>query len=267
MTVARATFGKSWTETRRAYPVMFFLATLLTGALTIGLAYLGLEAIGGGRVGDDFVGRAGTTDYLGYVAIGAAAFMFTVRLVLWVSRALITEQRAGTLGALLVTPAGRFPYLVGIASFALLSSLIEVAVLVAFASLLGASLVPADPLSAAVGVAAVAAAGFGLSIAVGNVIVVAGEAHLTQNTFFYAIALICGFTFPIGFLPEPVRWLAELVPVTPALEFLRAGMTDGPSLTTEAGTLAHALLLSAAYVLVGLRLLPHSERRAIGRSY
>jgi ABC-2 type transport system permease protein len=266
VTVVWATFFRSWTETRRAYPLTFFLGTVLIGWLTIGLGYLAFRAIGGGQVGADFVAKAGTTDYLGYIAVGAAAFMFTVRLVLWVSRALIQEQRAGTLGALLVTPAGRLPYLVGLALFAFASSLLEATVLIGFAAVLGASMIPAEPVTVLVGIGALTVASFAMSVIVGNVIIVAGEAHLTQNTFFYSIALLCGFTFPIEYLPGPAQWLAEGVPVTSALEFLRTGMT-GAGAAGATPRLALSLLLSAAYTLVGLRLLPRSERQAIGRSY
>ena len=40
--------------------------------------------------------------------------MFCTRMVLWVAKAQITEQREGTLESQMLAPARRLPYLVGV---------------------------------------------------------------------------------------------------------------------------------------------------------
>jgi ABC-2 type transport system ATP-binding protein len=52
--------------------------------------------------------------------------------------------------------------------------------------------------------------------------IAAGEAHITQNTLFVAMGLVCGFTFPPSYLPDVLRWLGEALPMTSALRALRA---------------------------------------------
>ncbi|MGW0589556.1 ABC transporter permease [Streptosporangium sp. NPDC002607] len=266
MPVLWITFRRSWLVTRRAYPVTFLVATLLLGGLTVGLAYLALHAIGGGQVGTEFVGKAGTTDYFGFVAVGAAAYMFTVRLMLWISRAFIEEEREGSLGALLVTPAGRLHYLLGRTMFGTLNALLEVVVLAVFATFLGASMVPASPLLFGAALIALVVAVFGVSLLLALVMTIAGEAHVTQNTMFYTIALICGFTFPVGYLPEPAQWLGAALPITSALDVLRVSMTG--SETGDPGPLlGFSIILGLAYSAIGLRLLPWAVRRAMERTY
>lgn len=266
MNVAWATFRRTWTVTRRAYPWTYFTSTVLAGALTIALAYLVFRAVGPGSVSPDFAARAGSTDYVGYVAVGAIAYTFAVRMLLWTAKALITEEREGTISALAVAPARRLPYLIGFASFSLLSTGIEVAALCLFAALLGISL----PVPGAVGflvvIAVFGTAVFSLSVMLGVIMLFAGEAHITQNTCFLGMGLVCGFTFPRSYLPVPVQWLAELVPVTPALdvarEFLRGELDVG-----AAPRLGATLAVSAVYLLVGFGLLPLAERRVMERSF
>lgn len=266
MSVAWATCVRTWVVTRRAYPWTYFVGTVLTGALTIGLAHLAFHAIGGGRVADDFVTTTGSADYIGFVAVGAGANVFIVRLLLWVAKALISEQREGTLAALVVAPAHRLPYLLGFATFAVASTLFEVATLAAFAALIGVSLPAANLTAAVIATGAITVAVFAISIPLGGLMIAAGEAHISQNTVFLTMALLCGFTFPRDYLPEPAQWLAELIPVTPALDAVRGALSHGQSVGEIAPRLGAALALSLVYALIGLRLLPHAERRALERT-
>ncbi|MFC4589185.1 ABC transporter permease [Sphaerisporangium corydalis] len=263
--VIRATFWRTWTVTRRAYPWSYFVGTLMLGVFTVGLAHLGLAAIGGGRVAGDFVTATGSADYLGYVTVGAAAFMFVTHGVLWAGKALIQEQREGTLGALLVAPAGRLPYLLGFAAFAFTAIVLEVSVLLGCAYALGVRPAASGPGDAALAILVLGVAVFGMSLVLSAVMITAGEAHITQNSVFLAIALLSGFTFPRRYLPGVLQWLGELVPTTAAMDVLRGVFTTGAG--PAPGRTAVALAVGLLYVVVGLLWLPRAERHAMERSY
>jgi ABC-2 type transport system permease protein len=266
MTVALATFQRTWTVTKRAYPWTYFTSTVLAGGLTIALAYLVYQAVGAGSVAADFAARTGSADYVGYVATGAIAYTFTVRMLLWTAKALITEEREGTIAALAVAPARRLPYLIGFAGFAVVSTVIEIATLCAFAALLGVSLPVPDPVGLVVVLAVFSTAVFSLSVVLGTVMLFAGEAHITQNTCFLVMGLLCGFTFPRSYLPEPAQWLAEVFPITPALDVVRVLLRGEFDLGATAPRLGVALAVSGLYLIVGFGLLPFAERRVMERS-
>jgi ABC-2 type transport system permease protein len=259
-----AAFRKSWIATRRAYPFTLSVPILIMGAAGLGLSYLAYRAIGGGQVSAEFVRRAGTDDYLSFVAVGAAAYVFTVRLLLWIGRAPVQEQREGALGARLVAPAGRLAHLAGLSAFAALFSLAEVAALTVMAVLLGASLVPADPWLALAGVALVGVFVFGMGVVMCCMTLITGDLYAIQNTVIYALGALSGFMFPVGLLPGPVRALAESLPLTAAVDVLRAGMhgTGAPY-----GRALLSLAVSLALALAGLAWLPRAQRRALERSY
>ena len=164
MPTALPTLRRNWLVTLRAYQWTYFIGTLATGILTVGLAYLAFHAVGGGRVGGGFGAAAGTADYLGYVTIGAAALMFSTRMVLWVAKAQITEQREGTLESQMLAPARRLPYLIGVGAQALTTTLVEVAVMLAFAIAIGVRLPAPDPVSLVAAVGAATVAVFGISV-------------------------------------------------------------------------------------------------------
>lgn len=266
MATAVPTLKRNWLVTMRAYQWTYFIGTLATGILTVGLAYLAFTAIGGGRVGGGFGAAAGTADYLGYVTVGAGALMFTTRMVLWVAKAQITEQREGTLESQLIAPAGRLPYLVGVAAQALTTTLVEVAVMLAFAIAIGVRLPAPDPVTLVAAVVAATVAVFGISVPLSAVMITAGEAHITQNTLFVGMGLLCGFTFPTAYLPDALRWLGEALPITAALRVLRAATLHHAPLSAALPDLLLCLALGGLYLVVGLRLLGPAERRAVQRS-
>lgn len=266
MSTVLPTLKRNWLVTLRAYQWTYFVGTLATGILTVGLAFLVYHAIGGGRVGAGFAAGADTADYLGYVTVGAAALMFATRMVLWVAKAQITEQREGTLESQLIAPARRLPYLVGVAAQALTTTVVEVAVMLAFAVLIGVRLPAPDPVTLLAALLAATVAVFGISVPLSAIMIAAGEAHITQNTLFVGMGLLCGFTFPTSYLPDALRWLGEALPMTSALRVLRAATLHHAPIGAAVPDLLLCLALGGLYLVVGLRLLGPAERRAVQRS-
>jgi ABC-2 type transport system permease protein len=266
MSVARATFRRTWTVTWRAYPWTYFTSTALAGVLTISLAFLAYRALGGSAVSAQFISSTGSGDYVGYVAVGAIAYAFTVRMLLWAAKALLTEEREGTFAALVVSPTTRLPYLLGFAAFALLSTVLEVAALAGFAVLIGISLPVPGIGGLLVAIAVLGLAVFSISVVLGAVMLFAGEGHITQNTCFVVIGLLCGFTFPRSYLPVPFQWLAEVIPVTAAIDVVRA-VLRGDLGTATLPRIGAAVLVSALYLAVGFAVLPAAERRVVERTF
>ncbi|MEV4169369.1 ABC transporter permease [Nonomuraea sp. NPDC049709] len=265
MVVTWATLRRSWLVTRRAYPWTYFIGNLLLGVFTVSLAYLGLQILGRGEVSAEFRGKSGTADYLGYVAVGAAALMFVKHCILWTGKAMIQEQREGTMGALIVAPARRMPYLLGFSLFSFSAVALEVVALLGCAALFGVRLEPTGWGDGVLAVAGLGLAVFGMSVVLSNVMIVAGEAHITQNSVFYAIALLSGFTFPREYLPEVLQWLGEVVPVTAAMDVVRGVFTVGTGV--DAGRFTTAVLIGLLYTTAGFLAMPWAERRAMERSY
>jgi ABC-2 type transport system permease protein len=137
--------------------------------------------------------------------------------------------------------------------------------MLAVALALGVRLPAPDPVTLAAALVACTVAVFGLSVPLSAVMITAGEAHITQNTLFVGMGLVCGFTFPTSYLPEALRWLGEALPLTSALRALRAATLHHAPITSTWPDLVLCLGLGGLYLVVGRLLLPAAERHAVRR--
>ncbi|MFD0743609.1 ABC transporter permease [Phytohabitans flavus] len=106
---------------------------------------------------------------------------------------------------------------------------------------------------------------FGLSVPLSAIMITVGEAHITQNTLFVGMALLCGFTFPPAMLPDPLRWLGEALPLTSGLRALRDAALHHAPVGAVLPDLLICAGLGAVYLAAGLRLLGPAERIAVQR--
>jgi ABC-2 type transport system permease protein len=263
-TTTIATFRREWTVTLRAYRWSFLLGSLLTGVFTVALAYLVYHAVGAGGVARSFAMYAGTTNYVSYVALGMIGFIFAQSMMFAVSRALIIERRQGTLVSLILTPSHRLGYLAGIAAQAILASMAEVAILLVALIPFGLGLHRVSLVALAEAAPLALLAMFGMSLVLGAVMLATADTYISQNTLFLAMAVLCGFTFPPQYLPDPLPLLSQALPVTHAMELLRLALPQGRSAATAPpGQLLSCLLLGALYTVLGIRAMSWAERRAL----
>jgi len=258
-----ATFVRNWTITLRAYPWSFFIGSLLTGSLTVALAYFLYHLLAGGQLSGEFTAYAGTSDYMSYVILGAGVFLFAERIMLGVSRSMITERREGTLESLLLTPTRRFGYLIGVTIQWAVVSVGEMVVMLLVTWPLGLNLSHIQPGTLIMAVPVALVGLFGLSLVLGAIMLATGDTYLSQNTLFLAMFLVCGITFPPNYLPLPLQWLGAFLPVTGVVRLLRDALlyNAAPSSVVEDAVLY--LLLGLAYAIVGLLLMRWAERRAV----
>lgn len=102
----------------------------------------------------------------------------------------------------------------------------------------------------AMGLAAAAALGVGLAGA--GVVLVFQRGNILPALYAVASTLLAGSYYPPEILPGPLRSLAELFPLTPALRLMRRGLLlDSPAEGTGRD-LAVLSLLSAASLALGL---------------
>lgn len=258
-----ATFARNWRMTLRAYPWSFFIGGLLTGVLGVLLAYFTFHLLAGGKVGGEFASYAGTGDYMSYVILGAGLYLFAVEVLLAVSRSLITEQREGTLEGVLLAPARRLGYFLGVAGQAITRCAPELGLMLLVTWPLGLTFRSIQPGTLLLAVPVALVGILGMALALGALMLATRDTYLSQNTLFIAMGLLCGFTFPPQYLPLPLQWVSALLPMTGALRLLRAALLQGASPASVLPDLLTTLLLGLIYGALGLWMMRWSERRAL----
>lgn len=94
---AIATLKRNQKANLRAFPWTFTFGHIIEGAYLVLISYFSYVYLIKGDVDSNFAIYAGSNDYLTFVIIGGLLSIFSVSMMMNVSRALITEWREGTL--------------------------------------------------------------------------------------------------------------------------------------------------------------------------
>lgn len=247
---AIATAVRNQRSNLRAYPWTFTFGHIIDGVYLVLVSYFSYYFLIRGELDARFQMYAGSSNYLAYVIIGGALSIFSVSMIMNVSRALMTEWREGTLEALLLAPAGRGGYFLGNAAQQLYRSGFELAVILAAGYLAGLRFAPLPLGAVCLSGLIFLLSCYSMALVLGSVMLYTRDTYIVQNTFFAITTLLCGFQFPRQYLPRFLQAAAEIFPLTSALQLLRSTLLTGEGF--ELRECFPALLLSALYISVGL---------------
>ncbi|HVX29813.1 MAG TPA: ABC transporter permease [Nitrolancea sp.] len=226
------------------YPAFYFL--------TIVLAY----RVAGRSVVDGY-------QMLGYLLVG------TIGVILWQSNlwasgyAIEQERHEGTINSLFLTPASRAAVVSGYALGSVFFTILpNTFVIGALALLMHIQTNVQDPLAVFVSILALCTATYALGFALAGVFVLSRRANLLANFLQSPIYLLSGMLVPISALPGPMRWLADVFPLSAGMNALRQSLLAGAGFGDIAGDLTRLSALSAVLLIFGLYMLRSVERVA-----
>ncbi|GGF64440.1 ABC transporter [Paenibacillus albidus] len=260
---AIATLIRNQKANLRAYPWTFTLGHIIEGFYLVLISYFTYVYLIQGDMDAKFVEYAGSDNYLAFAIIGGLLNVFSVSMMMNVSRAMITEWREGTLESLLLSPSSRVGYFIGTAIQQLFRSGLVLLTVFSFGILAGLRLSSIHFLSAVIGSLLYLLACFAIALVMGSVMLYTRDTFIVQNTLFAVTTLLCGFQFPREYLPGPLQDAGEAFPLTPALQLLRGALLTGEVIRLT--DIAPILLLSALYIAVGLWSNRRVERRLFER--
>lgn len=264
---AYAAFIRNWIIILRAYPISFFVSGIFSGICSSVLAYFSYYLLAGGQIDAHFTSYTGTGDYISFVILGGCILSLSTGILLAVSRSLITEKREGTLECLLITPGKQFSYFIGITAQASTRCFGETLLLLLIVWPLGLNMSHSNLLTFLF-VFPIAILGlFGMSTLLGALMLATGDTYVSQNTLFAAMTLLCGFVFPVNYLPLPLQWLGAALPVSGAVRLLRLALLTGTPINEIWPDILLYTVLGLVYSVVGLLLMPRAQRRALEGAY
>ena len=187
-------------------------------------------------------------DYFAYVVVGLVVLELLTATIATMPSALRSELLAGTFERLAVSPLGPRAGVLAMMVFPVLLALaVAAAMLTLSVVLFGLDLhwatVPLAPFGALL--ATLAFSPFAVLIAAAVLLVKqAGSAATFAVT---GLSLASGAFFPVGLLPGWIEWVAEVQPLTPALELMRHLLLGAP---VEDGAAVAALRLAGFTAVV-----------------
>lgn len=187
------------------------------------------------------------TDYFGYVAIGLSLFHIVQVSLATASNRLREEQTTGTFEALMAAPMSPTTIVLAGTLFGLLRAIVSGAIILGVAvGVFGARLssTPGHVLVAALALVGCMAFAASIVLLLAAATVVLKKATALLGITLSLAALLAGVYFPIAALPSGIHQIADILPLTWALELVRASLLGG---SPDLGKLG--LLFGAAAVL------------------
>ena len=258
----RAVIRKEWTIFRRypswivalfVWPVIFPMAYILSGRALAGPDGSGLAL---------FERTAGTTDFLGFIAVGTTIWMWQ-NVVLWnVGFSLRNEQLRGTLESNWLSPTWRFSYLLGSGFVQMLTMLLFIAVAAfEFTVFFGVRLNGNLGLVLMMFFAAIPSI-YGLGFAFASLVITAKEANAFVFLVRGFVMVFCGITFPVALLPGWMQGIATWLPPTYIIRGIRNAALAGADFQRLLPDLTSMLAFGFAWLVIGYLLFNWMERRA-----
>ena len=175
------------------------------------------------------------------------------------------DQIQGTMEGLYLTPAHKFANLVSRAVPLFVLTATSAALALAAVNLIVGQL-PAHNLGLAAAVFVCSVVGtFGLGFCFAAYSLVAGEApSSTLNLVEFSLLVVCAMFFPFRVLPEAVRWISRIIPVSYCVDAFRSILLGFPPGFPELASVETELGIVAAYA-VTFPILGYALFRAVER--
>lgn len=202
-------------------------------------------------------------DYFSFVVLGIALLRVVQTTISVFASKLRAEQARGTLEVIVASPVPGWLLVSSGGLYDVLGSLAAAAVMLVAAWVLGATIaVGPAMLVAVVATAATVAIFAGAGLLIGAATVVVKRVGPLTGATTTGLALLGSVYFPVDLLPFPLEWIARLVPLTWALDVIRAALIEG---RTVVSSLVWLLVTAAAIpplAALGLRAAVDRSRRS-----
>ncbi len=245
----------------KRYPsrILFMLLMPFLSILTL---YFQGQALVGETQSEAFESFAGTQDYLVFIILGSALFIFVSTAIWGIGNAIRREQMMGTLESIWVAPVSKFTVFMGIALFDGLFS-----IYIAFMQLLFSSIIlPVNLMVPQMGVVMgltflLIFALYGLGFFFTGIVLLFKEIEDFTNLINQTLRMITPVSYPLSVLPAPVAFLALFIPLTYALEGARGYLGVGPYRSLEYYVVI-LIIFDIVMIVAGGAIFDYAEKRA-----
>lgn len=257
MSKVKAYFIKEF-QTDFSYRLDFVLRVISSLFFVFVFFYLS-RLIGGGSQAL----KAYNGDYFSYVLIGLAFHGFFTTALQSFSQTIRTEQMTGTLEHLLVTPTPPWIVLLGGILWRFVYDGIQFVVIFAVGiTLLHAHYTAGGAPAAALALILTLVSNAALGLIAGGFIMLFKRGDPVATVFGFLTALLGGVYFPIGLLPEALRSISVVLPITYSVRIARDAFIQGASMSSMGHDFAALAILSVVLLPIGILFFGYAIRRA-----
>jgi len=244
----------SWIMAFLIWPVLFPFGYIFTAKALGGPDGSGLAA---------WSTLTGTRDYLGYLVVGSTLYMW-LNITLWdVGFQLRNEQMRGTLESNWLCPVWRISILLGSSLTKLGTALIFLVVTITeFRLIFGVRLLDGNLWLLLLILILVIGSIYGIGMLFASLVLRFKEANAMVFLVRGIFMVFCGITYPLAVLPDWMRQVAAVLPLTYAMRATRAVSLNHASFAEVLPDLQALALFGVILPALGVVVFHFTERRA-----
>lgn len=172
-------------------------------------------------VNEEFKTYVGTDDYLGYIIVGNVIYSIAISILMAVGRFYMIEMREGTISAILITPTPKLIFLLGSGIEQMERSILEIVTIFGSCFLFNIQVPMISMHETIILLISLFLSLYSMGVMLAFIMLLFRDTYIIQNTLFLFLNILCGISFPVQYLPENIRHISELIPLTHALQFFR----------------------------------------------
>jgi len=244
----------SWVLAFIIWPIIFPLGSIFTAAALSGPDQASLPA---------FAALAGTTDYVAYIVVGLTMYMW-LNITLWdVGFQLRNEQMRGTLESNWLCPIWRFSILLGPSLTKLgISLLFLTMTVIEYRLLFGVRIVAGNMALVLLIMLLVIPSIYGIGVAFGSLVIRFKEANAMVFLVRGIFMVFTGVSYPLSVMPEWMQKVADILPLTYAIQGIRQVSLSGATLFDILPELRMLVIFAMVIPIIGYLIFQFTERRA-----
>lgn len=200
-----------------------------------------------------FESYAGTSDYVGFIAVGSLVWMLANNYLWNFGSVLRSEQLRGTLESNWITPSNKFVWLIGEGSSSLFIAFVTFIISIVEYSLILRVDFTSNIFEMVVCFLILLPGFYGFGLIVAGIVLIAKEAGAAIQILRGILTIFCAVSFPLAVIPSNLRIISDSIPITYGLQAVREVMLNGLSIFSD--EFAHlafmAVILGGAFLLVG----------------
>lgn len=227
--------------------------------LSIGTAWILYNRVFNGRVSSQF-GQFAYTDYLTFVILGNAAFVYIYASVFYTGRTFFFNRLEGVLDPLFLTPMPRFAFMVGSTITGMLNATFDFLVLIGMGIVFGLDLSSINFLIFLSGMAMTLIALFGLGMVVNGITLTLRDRSNTANFLQTILYVFSGVVVPVEMMPTWAQMVSKVSPLTYGLRIIRGSLQPAVTLVTFQNEFKVLIIMSLILLAIGIYFLKVIEK-------
>ncbi len=219
-----ATAKANLTMTWRYFSWTGFALRFWIPIMTLGAAWLLYNHVYDGVTSSAFRNAVGTSDYLSFITIGNAFYVFVFSAAFVVGRVMFWERAMGTIEATFITPMSRLAHMTGAMAAAAVNSTIDFVAVFLIGLLFGFRASSFNPALFFASLLLTTFALFGIGLMTNAITLTFRDRTTAANTLSILFMAFSGIVCPVELMPGWAQMISKALPLTYGIRLMRASL-------------------------------------------